>query len=642
MGSSAALVCQWCRFTVVRSDRDLRAIGKVADLVPTAPVMAVGDIGTVGSHGFRVAGRLQLDHGKGPWDEWYVALDEGAAQAFGAAAAASRWGWLAKAQGKWYLTFPVEAQGLPAWEHMTPGNSGNLPGTGPTQWTAVERGQSTLVSAEGELPFPAVSGQPGRYVDLQGPNGAFGTIDYGDGREPPKLYAGGELAADQIKFQQTAVGPRPVEKIEVQRLRCPTCGGPVPILVPSQTERAACAACNSLLDFNQGNLQLLRQLQQPRVVPIIPLGTEGTLRGQKLLCIALMERTTVVEGITYAWREYLLHSDAGFRWLLEDNFNWTFISPANAGDVKIEGSSAVFSGRRHKLFSRAHTRVRFVIGELYWKVEVGEQAVATDFIAPPHTLSEERTNEEVVWSQGEYIEPKEIWAAFKLPGSPRRPTDVAPAQPNPVRVMPALAYSAIFAALIMGIFFLTRREGPEIPLVQGPIAMPPYGEAQMAALGMGTATAAPTAMAISAPSFTPQFTVPPGTRLLAIKLTTNIAMGWVGVACALINDATGEYTEVSLEQDRFRDGSTSDAVETTYVEVPAGVYTLRADPHWARMPGSMNETVPPTAMIEVATSNGSPGQLCCCLAIFMLLLPVPVQIMRRGAFENRRWQASNL
>ena len=33
LGSSAALVCPWCRHSVVRTDRDLRSFGKVADLV---------------------------------------------------------------------------------------------------------------------------------------------------------------------------------------------------------------------------------------------------------------------------------------------------------------------------------------------------------------------------------------------------------------------------------------------------------------------------------------------------------------------------------------------------------------------------------------------------------------------------------
>ena len=98
-------MCGYCRFSVVRSDRDLSVIGKVADLVPTAAPIAVGDSGSVGGKAFTVLGRTQLDHGRGPWDEWYIAFQDGT------------WGWLAYAQGNWYATWevtPLPAQ-IPPW-----------------------------------------------------------------------------------------------------------------------------------------------------------------------------------------------------------------------------------------------------------------------------------------------------------------------------------------------------------------------------------------------------------------------------------------------------------------------------------------------------------------------------------------------
>ena len=41
-----------------------------------------------GTRGFTLVGRLQLDYGQGPWNEWYAAFDDG------------DWGWVAEAQGK--------------------------------------------------------------------------------------------------------------------------------------------------------------------------------------------------------------------------------------------------------------------------------------------------------------------------------------------------------------------------------------------------------------------------------------------------------------------------------------------------------------------------------------------------------------
>jgi len=101
VGSSIAKVCEYCRATVLRTDRGLQNLGKVADLALTPSLIAVGDQGTLAGRPFEVLGRVQLDHGLGPWDEYYVAFDYGQA-----------WGWLAYAQGHWYVT--TQVPGLPA------------------------------------------------------------------------------------------------------------------------------------------------------------------------------------------------------------------------------------------------------------------------------------------------------------------------------------------------------------------------------------------------------------------------------------------------------------------------------------------------------------------------------------------------
>ncbi|HEX5656082.1 MAG TPA: hypothetical protein VFX59_02760 [Polyangiales bacterium] len=46
LASSQAAVCTYCQLSVVRSARSLEAIGRVAELVPTASPLAVGDEGT--------------------------------------------------------------------------------------------------------------------------------------------------------------------------------------------------------------------------------------------------------------------------------------------------------------------------------------------------------------------------------------------------------------------------------------------------------------------------------------------------------------------------------------------------------------------------------------------------------------------
>lgn len=629
LGSSSALVCPHCRYSIVRTDRDLRALGRVADLVPTAPPITVGDSGTIASKGFRVGGRLQLDHGHGPWDEWYVGFDEGG------------WGWLARAQGKWYLTHHADPAGVPPVSEVSPGRQFSLPSTGQALWTVQEAGWSTTLSGEGELPFPLWPGGQGRYADLAGPGGAFATVDYGDGTNPPQLFVGRELSTTELVVARTAGGPRPEETVAVGKLTCPSCGGPVEIR-SAGAERAACGYCYSLLDFTQGNLQWLEKLEQPQIQPLIPLGAQGTLDKETLTVIGFMERYTVVTGITYTWREYLLYGAGGYRWLTEDNGHWALLRPISAGDIRAMGNRASYENRSHRRFSSNPATVRFVLGEFYWKVRVGEQTHVSDYIAPPHVLSEERGETEVVWSAGRYVQAKELEKAFSLPSSLPSSSGVGPAQKNPHAVLPAaVSFAALFVVfLILG---ATLDLGaPSRVLVDGPVALPP-------------APAVPGVTpdgSVDPAVYTPPFTVTNGPTTIEVRLETTADNQYVGVACALINEDTSEIREFYVSADyghgvtggeSWTEGSRNSSV---YVDrVPEGRYTLRLDPQWSNWPSPGPFSFTPTRgppNVSVRVTQGKRSMWCCCLTFLLLIIPLPFVIFRRTAFEKRRWENSNL
>jgi hypothetical protein len=95
LGSSIVVVCEYCNTVVARKDRSLADLGKVADLVDTRSPLEVGRTGSFEGVSFTLTGRAQLRHAAGGvWDEWYAAFADG------------RWGWLAEAQGRFYMTFP--------------------------------------------------------------------------------------------------------------------------------------------------------------------------------------------------------------------------------------------------------------------------------------------------------------------------------------------------------------------------------------------------------------------------------------------------------------------------------------------------------------------------------------------------------
>ncbi|MDW8361020.1 MAG: DUF4178 domain-containing protein, partial [Myxococcales bacterium] len=422
LASSVVAVCGYCRFAVARTDRDLRLVGKVADLVPTTPEAAIGDEGNVAGHRFRVFGRLQIDHGRGPWDEWYVALENGG------------WGWLARAQGRWYATSPAPyAPGsAPDYARAVAGTRLELAGQ---TWVVAERGRSRVLSAEGELPLPVRVGEEGRYLDLSGPAGAFATLDYGDGSEPPRLYVGRVVPAEQVRFTMRAAGPRPAHVVETARLRCPSCGAPVELFVPDRAERRTCGHCNALLDVEHGELRYLKHLEPRPVRPTIPIGARGTLRGEAVVCTGFMLRSVVEDGEWFQWTEYLLWTPAGYRWLTEDaRGHFHLYRPIEIGDVVVDGHQAFVGDRRFRLHTSgdvAPAHVDHVQGEFYWRVEVGDTSRLDDYVAPPEALGIERTQDEIHAALGTWVDPHELWRAFGLSGPPPRPSGTGLAQPAP-------------------------------------------------------------------------------------------------------------------------------------------------------------------------------------------------------------------
>jgi hypothetical protein len=75
----------------------LQDLGKVAELVQTGSPLDIGVRGKWKDQNFELTGRAQLGHEMGgQWDEWYATFSNG-------------WlGWLAEAQGRFYITFQYQ------------------------------------------------------------------------------------------------------------------------------------------------------------------------------------------------------------------------------------------------------------------------------------------------------------------------------------------------------------------------------------------------------------------------------------------------------------------------------------------------------------------------------------------------------
>ena len=615
LGSSAAIVCPYCRFSVARVGEVLEAIGKVADLVPTAPRMTVGDGGTVEGRSFTVGGRLQLDHGTGPWDEWYVELEP------------NRWAWLAYAQGRSYITFPQERAAAPPLDSLRPGERCLLPGYS-LEWTVTEIGQSRLVSAEGELPLPAVPGERTRYADLTGPNGLFASIDYGaSANDAPHIYVGRDIPDGGLVLTRKALGPRPEQRVDVERMRCPKCGGPIKMFLPEQSERATCPSCHAVLDCDHGTLSAVGQLEQRRQRLTIPLGSEGTLCGENTLVIGFVERTTTD---SYSWNEYLVHTPHGYRWLVEDNRHYTYVREVSPSDVSVGIFGTTYKGQSYKRFQTSTAKVTHVLGELYWKAKLGDSAALEDFIRPPEMLSKEETSNELHWSLGTYLSAREVWKGLSLPSSPPYASEVGTCQPNPIKLgyMSAVGALLIMILLVMGVM-LEGGNGKEVARV--PLKLMPAGH-----------IAQPDETVV----YTERFEVP-STTTIEIELETTVQNAWVSVAGALIDDDTNDVRELYINAEEWHgvtDGESwqeGDPKNSEYLgKVPAGRYVLRFDGQWGRESTLMSDESPPVATVHVRVGERSVGTFF--LALLALVAPLGFGIVRKITFESRRWSNSNL
>lgn len=402
VGSSLAKVCEFCRHTVVRSDRGLSHLGKVADLANVPSLIAVGDEGTLGGRPFRVMGRVQLDHGKGPWDEYYVAFDYG-----------QSWGWLAFAQGRWFATSPVPGIATPPYDELAPDALVTLGAAG--AFRVSERRSAHISSAEGELPGAFPEGFVRHYADLSGAGSAFATIDFGDNTQTVVVFLGWEFAESQLTV--TALGPRSTQKVAVTSLKCPSCGGDVPALSPGRSTRLGCPYCGAISDLAED--RVIAQQERARTEPIIPIGSRGTLGGTEYLCIAMLRRGSDFEGELYAWEEFLLWSQGiGFRWLvLDPETGWSFVSPANPAELDLSQlpGSIGLGERRFRSRNQNLASVLYVVGEVYWKCEIGETTNVADFVDGDTVLSREEAAGEVSYSLGTPETWPVVATAFNLP-----------------------------------------------------------------------------------------------------------------------------------------------------------------------------------------------------------------------------------
>lgn len=191
-GAAISLVCEYCGSTIVRTGVNLQLIGKVSALLDNGSPILLDSRGTFDNAPFEIVGRLQLRHGRGTWNEWFLNFSDGTV------------GWLADAQGSYSVLRPrdksIVAGKVPSFRGLELGQTIVIQGV---PHVLVERRAATYQGAEGLLPFAADPGIKFHSADLRGHDGEFVTLDYGeDGdHQRPTLYTGRAVDLHSLGLQ---------------------------------------------------------------------------------------------------------------------------------------------------------------------------------------------------------------------------------------------------------------------------------------------------------------------------------------------------------------------------------------------------------------------------------------------------------
>jgi hypothetical protein len=209
---------------------------------------------------------------------------------------------------------------------------------------------------------------------------------------------------------------------KVKSFSCPACGASVTVKYAGFSMSATCDSCHSVIDTSNNNYAILSRYfaKTKQYNPVIPLGTRGKLENKTWEVIGYMVRCDA--SSLWYWFEYLLFNPYyGYRWLVSDQGHWMLVKTIKQKPYVVSAAKSL-SGREYaeygkdhyKLFNRGEARVVYVMGEFYWRVVVDSRVIATDYIAPPHMLSREKDDSEIVWSHATYITRTDVEKAFNL------------------------------------------------------------------------------------------------------------------------------------------------------------------------------------------------------------------------------------
>jgi ribosomal protein S27E len=607
--ASVYAVCEFCRSTLLRDGESLKNLGRMADLLDDPSRIQIGSEGNFRGMHFGVIGRIQLSYASGVWNEWHILFDD------------ARSAWLSEAGGEYVVSSQVPVgEALPEFATLRPEMQVTIAGR---SFTVTDLESARCIAGQGELPFKVDAGYEVNSADLRSSD-RFVTLDYSE--TPPLVFVGYPAKFAELNLANLKDAPPAAMTLKARAFNCPHCAAPLTVH-SGAIKSVACDSCGALIGVDNENVQLLASAAQAlRVVPWLPLGSKGRIREVDWEAIGFMQRCSRSGGETWTWSEYLLfNAEQGFAWLTEYRGHWCFARVLSA-PPSVGRAQPSFWRKKDlfKLFNSGQAEVSYVVGEFYWRVEVGESCLVEDYICPPLMLSRELTKKEATWSESEYLEPEALCAAFAIKASPPVRVGVYANQPNPLveryrrvfRLFWALAAAATLVQLAFVFFFSSQL------VLKQPLVLSPHN--------------------FEATLTTQDFVLQSRARSLRVRHSTDVDNNWVSITSTLVEKKTGEAYQGVQELAYYRgiddgeswsEGAREDAI--VFRSVPAGEYYLNVEYELGR---DRNAAVFDAVEIVRNPATWSNYVL---LMIFLAAFPLFAR-WRRNAFEAHRWQESDM
>jgi hypothetical protein len=186
---SVTCVCAFCRSLIVRRDRDVEAMGKMAELPDDVSPFQIGTTGSFLRERFSVIGRVRMAWEDGGWNEWFLWFDDG------------RKGWLAEAQGFLAVSFAQELPEDASWVDKALILGQDI-GFDAGFYKVADLKQAECVACEGELPSVFKPGQATFVADAIGLDGGFLSVNCDNRWVARELFAGAYAEFNSFGFSR--------------------------------------------------------------------------------------------------------------------------------------------------------------------------------------------------------------------------------------------------------------------------------------------------------------------------------------------------------------------------------------------------------------------------------------------------------